>query len=114
MSESKKIQAVKVVLSSGKVVVLREMRISDTDTAAQAAAQRANGDSALLQILMQRQLVSLLLLQVDGKPISAADREDLDGLFKVGEYTQVMKIIGKMSGAEEAQGKLPAFEMVSV
>ncbi len=102
----------KVVLSTGKVVVLRELKISDTEIAAQEVAPRANGDSNLLQVFMQKVLLKNILVSIDGKPLTATEREDMDSLFKMGEYSQLMKVIAEMSGGDDLLKK-PRIEVVS-
>lgn len=104
--------AAKVTLSTGKVVILREMRISDTEKAAQECAPRAGGDPMVLNVMMQKALLKNMLLQVDGKDITGPDREDLDGLFKMSEYTQLMKVVQTMSGGDDV-GKVLPIESVS-
>lgn len=114
MSEQKKFNAVKVTCSTGKVVILREMQIKHTEQAAQLVAPRAKGDSTLLQLFMQKELVKLLLVQIDGKDVSADEKEDLNSILSMAEYAQVLKIIGKMNGGDdEEEGKTPKLEMIS-
>jgi len=114
---SQKISLIKVVCKTGKTVFLRKMKISDTEVAAQTVALRANGDPNVLQVLMQKALVQLLIVKIASAPdaepraISANEREDMDSLFEMGEYSQVLKVIGHISGGEDA-GKMPQVEMV--
>ena len=107
-----KLQVAKVTLSYGKVVLIREMKVSDTEKAAQMVAQKASGDSNMLQILMQKALLQILLVQVDGKALTGMEKEDIDSLFKMGEYTQLLKVIGKMYGEDE-KGKEPLVEFAN-
>lgn len=111
MSETK-IQAVKVTLSTSKVAYLRTMKIGDMEVAAQECAARANGDANVLQILMQKSLVKLLLLGVDDKVLKASDKEDMDALFTIQEYGQVLTAVKKMTGGDE-MGKEPQLDHVS-
>lgn len=106
-------QVVKVTLSTKRVVLLRELKISDTESAAQEVAGRSNGDANLLSLLMQKALVKNLLVQVDGKAVSAVEREDLDSLFKLGEYNQLMQAIKMMTGGDESEKK-PLLEVASI
>lgn len=107
-----KMNAIKVTLSTGKVVILRELKISHTELAAQEVAPRANGDANVLQLLMQKALLKNLLIQVDGKDLSAAEREDMDELFSIGEYSQLLKVVQKVSGGDES-GKEARLEVVN-
>jgi hypothetical protein len=107
-----KINVVKVTLSTQKVVLLRVMKISDTENAAQQVAKRADGDSSLMQVMMQKALLQSLLVSIDGKALNALEREDLDSILSMGEYTQLLKVVGKLAGGDDA-GKEPQIELVS-
>lgn len=113
---AKTLKLIKVTLSTGKIVFLRELKINDTEQAAQMVAKKADGDRNVLQILMQKALLQLVLnsTQEDAnsprKPVSAIDREDLDSLFNLSEYTQLLQVIGKVSGADDT-GKEPTIAM---
>jgi hypothetical protein len=100
---SNPIQVIQVTLSSKKVVVLHQMKISHSETAAQMAAPKSNGDRNVLQFCMQSVLLKLLLWKIDGKEIDPIQREKLDELFTVPEYTQLLKVIGKVSGGDESE-----------
>lgn len=101
-------RAIKVVLSTGKVVLLREMKISDTEKAAGKVSRRADGDPMMMQIFMKKALVQSLLLKIavdeksDLRDISGNEKEDFDSLFSMAEYGQLIKAINKMSGEEES------------
>jgi hypothetical protein len=107
-----KMSVTKVTLSSKKVVLLRELKISHTETAAQLASPRANGDSQVLQILMQKELVKLVLYKVDGKDVTPAEKENMDSLFSYSEYSQVLQVMGKLMGADDV-GKSPKIELMT-
>jgi hypothetical protein len=108
---SQKQAVAKVTLSSGKIVLLRELRITDTEVAAQKVASRSQGDGNVLQVLMQKALLQLVLVQIDGKPVSETDKEDMNSLFNLQEYTQLLKVLQKMSGGDE-MGKEVKIETV--
>lgn len=95
----------KVVLTSGKTVLLRDPKIKHTELAAQAAAPKAQGAPSLLGMMMQKELLKILLITVDGVAISNNDKEDLDGLFTLSEYAQLMKAIDEISSGGEELGK---------
>jgi hypothetical protein len=95
----------KIKLQSGKIVVLREPLIKDQEHAAMAASPRANGDSTVLQVLMQGELMKLLIVSVDGKVPSAQQKEQLDGLFTLKEYTQLAMAAGKITGSVSDLGE---------
>lgn len=104
----------KVILSSGKVVLLRDMKIKYKNQAAQIAGKKVKGDNQIhLQGLMNDELLKLLVLSVDDKEISKTEIEDLDGLFSFLEFTQLTKAVTKISGwdEEEKDGGAGKFEM---
>lgn len=113
-----KLSLIKVVLSSGKVALLREMKISDTEKAAQMVASKANGEATVMAVLMQKAYLQLLLVKVgknneeEPHTVTGNEREDLDSLFTMAEYGQLLKVIGKLSGGDEA-GNDPKIEMVA-
>ena len=112
------IQLVRVVLKSGKAVYLRKMKIADTENAARICARGSDGDANLLQMLMQKELAKLLIVKIgpnrEAVPVtvSAQEKEDMDALFDMTEYSQVLKAIGIMAGSEDA-GKTPLMEMLA-
>jgi hypothetical protein len=106
-----KITVVKATLSTGKVVLLRTVTIRDTEYAAAAVANRANGDANLLQLFMQRELLKNLIVKVDDRELSPTEKEDLDSIFNMGEYTQLLTVVKKVSGGDEKNE--PAIEVVS-
>ncbi len=98
---------VKVVLSTGKVVLLRQMKVSDTEKAAQKVSRKCDGDPLLMQIMIKKVLVQNLLSKISEseatplRDVTAIEREDIDSLLTLSEYAQVMKVIGKISGEDE-------------
>jgi hypothetical protein len=102
---------VKATLSTGKVVLLRELKIKHTELAAQEVAPRAGGDPNVLSLLMQKALAKQLIVQVDEKKPSASELEDMDELFSFAEYGQVLQVVGQLAGAD-GLGK-PRIELVS-
>ena len=61
---------------------------------------------------MQKALVKMLLYQVGDKVLTATEREQIDDLFNMAEYTQVLKVIKEMSGGDDL-GKASQIEAVS-
>jgi hypothetical protein len=107
-----KMSVAKVTLSTGKVVHMRMLKISDTEVAAQEVAPRSNGDSNVMQLLMQKALVKNLLLKYNDKDLSAAEKEDMDGLFSMAEYNQLIQVVKEMGGGDDL-AKKPQLEVVS-
>ena len=113
-----KLSLVKVVMSTGKVAFLTTMKIGTTEQAAQMVASKAGGDQNVLQIMMQKALLQLLLIKVgdseeaEPRTVTGNEKEDLDSLFTMVEYAQLLKVIGKLSGGDE-MGKEARIEIVA-
>lgn len=94
-------QVSKFTLSSGKVIYLREPKISDTDYAVQVAGKQASPDNqAHLGVLLQKEIVKQLLMKVDDKMLDIADKQKLDDLFTYKEYNEVQKAVQLLTGTE--------------
>ena len=96
---------VKVTLSTGKVVLLNEMKISTSEKAAEMVAQRAGDSQNLMIMLMPKALLQLLISHVDDKPVGMTERNNMDSLFTVLEYNQLLKVVGKMNGGGDEKGE---------
>ena len=81
--------------------MIREPKIRDQNMAMDLAAKRAKDNPLLLVTNSQMELLKLLLVQVDGKDISGNDREQLDSLFNLGEYNQMLQVVGQLSGGKD-------------
>lgn len=97
--------AVKVTLSSGKVILLREMKISHTEMAAREVSSKSEGDANLLSVLMQKALVRNLLISIDGEVLEPTKKEDMDSLFNMAEYSQLLSVMKELMGGEEGAKK---------
>lgn len=94
----------KVTLSSGKVVLLRDPKIKDQELASQVASTKAKGDNAFTYgMALQKEMLKMLLVQVNDKRPSAIEVEDLDGLFTYAEYMQCLKVVAKVAGLEDGE-----------
>lgn len=98
----------RLTLDSGRTVELRPLKVSYYKTAMEAAAHRSRGDTTMLAMHSQDEILKTLLVSLDGKKLSAAEKENTD-LFDPTEYRQVMLIIEEMVG----EAKRPKVEMVS-
>lgn len=92
--------AFKFVLSSKKVIYLREPKIGDLETASQIAGKKASENQAYLSILLQKELLKTLLIQVDDKKLSLSEKENLDKLFNFSEYQQAVKAVSMVTATE--------------
>lgn len=106
MSEEK-MNVTKYTLSSGKEIYFREPKIIDTEEAAKSAGKLAGNDNqAHLMILIQKEMIKRLLVQVDDKRLTALDRNNLDSLFTFKEYNQVSTAIQHLIEDGESEGNL--------
>lgn len=95
----------KVTLSSKKVVLMRELKIKHQELAAMAASPKADGNNSLFVMLMQKELLKQLIVQIDGKPVKPISLENLDDLFTFSEYSQLSQVLNKLAGGDEGVGK---------
>lgn len=94
----------KVILGTQKVVLLRDIRIRDQEIAAKAVGSRAGDNSLAMATMMQKELLKLLIVEIDGKKIAPNLLEDLDALFTFQEYMQLAKVVAKLMGDEGELG----------
>lgn len=113
-----KLQLIKAVLYTGKTIYLRQMKIGDTEIAAQQVSAKANGDPHVLQMMIQKALVQNLLMKIapnEGsapRDVTPMEREDLNSILNVGEFSQILQVIAKITGAEDV-GKPVKISMVT-
>ena len=91
----------KVTLSSGKTVLLREMKIKHQNLAAKACGQKAGDNQLLLATLMQQELIKILLVSVNEEKVDPKQLESLDEMFTYTEFMQLGKVVGKLMGGDE-------------
>lgn len=99
----------KVTMSCGTEVTLRPMKIKDYQNSAAIAGKQAAGNPALTSLLMQNEILKSLLLEKDGKVLGNAEKEDLDALFSIDQYHQLMSVVEGLLG----KGQAPKMEMIS-
>ena len=100
----------KVTLGSGKVVMIQDMQIKHEELAAKAVAKAAGENPALMAMLMQNEIIKMLIVSIDGKQITALDREQLSKMLTYGDFVQLRKVVAKLMGGDEAD---PKIELVS-
>jgi len=95
----------RVTLGTGKVVLLRDLMIKHQDLAISAASRRVSSDNkAELAVAMQKELIKLLVVQIDSKQPTAIEMENLDGVFTYGEYMQLVQVLEKLTGGFSEMG----------
>jgi hypothetical protein len=109
--ENANLNVYKVTLGTGKVVLLRELKIKHQEMAVMAASPRANGDQILLQLLAQKELLKQVVVKIDDRPVKPIELEDLDSLFTLGEYSQLNQVLGKISGGNTGPLGKPEFQI---
>jgi hypothetical protein len=90
----------KVVLGSGKEVVLRDMQMKYEDMAIRAVGNRAGKSQELFQKLFGDELLKILIIEIDGKKLSGTDVEKLGDLLNYRELNQVRKVVHKITGVD--------------
>lgn len=91
-------------------VVIREPEIADMEAAGKVAAKGNRGP--VTGIALQQELIKRILVQVDGKNLSIADREAINSLLSLKEYMQIMGVVQKLIG-EDDEGNEPEIEISS-
>jgi len=102
----------KVVLSSKKEIVLRQIKIKDQELAAKACGRHGDDNKIAMAIAMQKELLKILLVEVDGKTIKAVEKEDLDAILTYQEYMQLMGVMGKITDVGDL-GNVPEIEIMT-
>lgn len=102
----------KVTLTSGKVVLLRDIKIKDYELAMKAAGARSGKNELLAGFSSSCELLKMLIVQIDGKDVSKASVENLDALFTASEFRQLSKFLEKLQQAE-GEDEDPKSEVVS-
>lgn len=102
----------KVTLGTGKIVLMREFKLKHQELAIKSVGKRAGDNQALLSMMVQKEIVKMLICNINDKDVSHKDLEDLDSVFTFREYQQVLKFLEmQMGGGEEEVS--PNFEVVS-
>lgn len=104
----------KVVLSSGKEVLLREPKIKHRELAAQAAGAKSGENQFAFVVAMAAEMLRLCIHSIDGKAVSAKDLMDMDAHFSAKEYGQLEKTMRKITSEDDDMGKSePTLEIVT-
>lgn len=111
--ETKAINCIKVVLSGGKEVLLREMKLKYQNLALQAIGPKGKDNQLLAGAMMVQELIKILVIKVDGQEIKKQQLETLDEVFSFKQIQQLQTVVGKMMGGDEEEGELTT-EFVSI
>lgn len=102
-----KLNVTMYTLTTGKKVYFKDPKIKDSEDATKAAAKEANGDNTVLMLLAQKEMLKILLVQVDDTKMTALMRNDLDNVFSYKEYQQVQTCLQHfVSDGEQGNLKL--------
>lgn len=97
------INCAKVTLSSGKVVLLHEMKMKYEELAIRAVGNRAGKDEMLAGKMMQDELMKILLIECDGKKLGGLEKENLESLFSYKDIIEIRKAVQELMGVNEVQ-----------
>lgn len=107
-------QGYKVVLNSGKEVLLREPKIKHRNLAAKAVAGQSQGDQFVFVVMMAHEMLKLLIHSVNGKKLGAKELLDLDDIFTSQEYAQLEKVMSKFTEVKEEGADAPLEPVIEV
>lgn len=101
-------QKAKVTLNSGKSIVLKRFTIKLKNQAIEAAGAKCgeNTPAQLFQSLVADEALKLMIDTVDGKPLDAVSREDLDTFLSFDEYQSLASVVGDFLGTVQKKPKI--------
>lgn len=99
-SAEKPINAYKITLSTKRVVLLRELKLKDQNLATKMLGQRKM-NQAEMHLAIQENLIKILLMEIDGVKLDHKAKENLDDLFSVKEYGQLVLALTKINSEDE-------------
>lgn len=76
-------------LKTGKKVILREPEVGDQEAAAENVTNQSD-NQFVFGMNVQKELIKMLLISIDGKKLSGTEKENLKGLFTLQEYNQLI------------------------
>ena len=100
-AEQKTEMVTKVTLSSGKVVLLREMKMKYQTLAIKAVGSQAKDNQALMGVLAQQEILKQLVVEIDGVRTSAKNLEKLDDVFSYMDLMQLYSVVNKIAGGDD-------------
>lgn len=112
-TEKKLVSAVKVTLPSKRVAIIKQPKISDSELAAKMLGSKSKNQVEMV-MAMQRKLVELLLIEIDGEKLDHTKKSNLDDLLTIAEYNCLTKVINDLSGGADESGEALAVEAVLI
>ncbi len=111
MENQERIMVSKVTLTSKKVVLVREPTVEDIELSTQVAGSQAKDNDAYLGMLLQKEMLKKLVVQIDEKVLTNSDKEQISKFFTLAEYGQISNFISTLMGTQD-QGNFQS-ELVS-
>lgn len=107
-------EVTKFVLNEKTTIYLREPRIDDTEKCAQIAGKKSGGENqAHLAILLQKEMLKSLLVQVNNKTLTMQEKEQMDKLLTYREYNMATKALQMVLGGDDVGNSLtPEFTTI--
>ncbi len=59
----------------------------------------------VLAMAMQKEIIKMLIIEIDGKVLSATEKEKLDNILTYKDYQQLQKVVQEIGGGDD-MGKL--------
>lgn len=97
----------KLTMQSGKIVVMREMKIKDFQLATELT--RDASSAVATEVKLQNEIIKMLIVSINDKVLKPSDKEVLDDILTMSEYIQLKMFIQELLG----NAQKPTVEMVS-
>lgn len=105
--EADAMEVVKITLSSGKEVLIRESDLKDEEIATKNAGKKAGENLMSMGMMYITEMTKLLIVSVDGHEPTANERLNLvPKLLSTKDFKQVRKVVGKLEGEESAEPQI--------
>lgn len=102
---SSKLLVSKFTLSSGKVIYLKEPTVGDLETIARLSGKQAGNDNqAHLAVVMQKESLKQLLVQIDSEKVEGP--MNIDKTFTFKEFKQAIKAVSMVTGDDDEGNEL--------
>ena len=112
MSGEKTKTALKIILRSGREVIIFSPKQSDLNESARLAGMKAKAENQIhTGILLQQELLKRLIHSVNGKELTLAEKQDSD-IFSIQENAELSAHISNLTGSD--LGNLAEAEVITV